>query len=134
MNAGWDFAMHAFGTMPAWISSILVGWSLSMGITQTVKFWMPLRWDPYFRENMTRGIAILSGAIPAFLYFTSRDGEPLLGALIAAGTGVWSPMFYAFAQSAVRRFFPWWADVWSQDSRGLFTGVRRENPPPDEVP
>lgn len=129
MNALWDALLHALESMPAWLAAVLIGWGISVGVTQTVKFWMPLRWDPYLREDVARGVAVMSASFPALLYAMHRDQPALIIMLTATGAGLWSPLAFALLQAALKRYWPWAADVLSQDVRGHLVGKSLENRP-----
>ncbi|WP_353094174.1 hypothetical protein [Methylibium sp.] len=123
-----DNLYHALGAMPPWLAAVLIGWAVSAGVTQTVKFFMPLSVLPEQREPMTRLIAVLVAAVAAALAMIDREGGAVSVALVAVAAGVWSPLAFAMLQAALRRFWPWAADVLSGDVRGVIRGARQTGP------
>lgn len=118
MKAAWDFLLHALDGMPEWLAAVLVGWLISAGVTQTVKFLVPLSVFHGYREQLTRVIAIVTAAIPAGLAFDFLGGHPpAAGMWVALGAGLWSPLAFAILQAILKRYAPWLADVLSQDVR-----------------
>lgn len=127
MQALWDALIHAFGTTPTWLAGILVGWAISAGVTQAVKFMLPLAHPAPGRELFTRGVAVFSAGITTAVYL-SAESQPLLRiALSTIAAGLWSPIAFALLQAALRHWWPWAADALSQDVRGMLAGERREN-------
>lgn len=118
MKSAWDFAVHVLNTMPPWLAAILVGWAISVGMTQASKFALPLSVNEGVRELVARLLAFTSAAIPAGVYYTSRSSDSAAAALVMIGAGLWSPLAFAVLQAALRRYFPWLADVLSADKRG----------------
>lgn len=120
MNAIWNTLLHMLNTMPGWLAAVLVGWAISVGLTQGLKFAMPVRWCPEGRELTARIVAFLSAAIPAGAYYASLpDPHPIAAFLVMAGSGLWSPLAFAILQAVLRRFAPWLADALSGDKRGV---------------
>lgn len=119
MQTVFDFIMHALSSLPGWLAAILVGWAVSVGVTQAVKFLLPLSIYHGYREQATRLVAMLSAAIPAGLTFGMVGGKPPEAVLwVAIGAGLWSPLAFAILQAVLKRYAPWLADVLSQDVRG----------------
>lgn len=125
MKATWDFAMHVLGTMPVWLAAMLVGWGLSWGLTQTLKFAVPETVDARLRHVLNQALAFLSAAVPAGLYYWQHDQTFTGLVLVAVAAGVWSPMAFAILQAVLRRFFPWLADALSGDKRGVIAAKLR---------
>lgn len=120
MTTSWNTLLHVLNTMPAWLAAVLVGWAISVGFTQGLKFALPVRWCPDGRELTARIVAFLSAALPAWLYYAGQDGaQPMAGFLVAIGSGFWSPLAFAILQAVLRRFAPWLADALSGDKRGV---------------
>ena len=117
----WDSAMHVLSTMPLWLASFLIGWSFSAGITQGMKFTMPEAFPPRWREAVARWVAFLTAACPAGAWMVEGGASGLAVALVALGTGAWSPIAYALLIAGLRRWerTAWVADVLSQDVRGV---------------
>jgi len=121
-----DSTYHALGTMPAWLAAVLIGWAVSAGVTQTVKFWMPLSVSSGQREATARVVAVLTAAVAAALVMVDRGGNSLAVALVAIASGVWSPLAFAMLQAVLRQWWPWAADVLSGDVRGVVVGRARK--------
>jgi len=129
MTATYNFALHVFQTLPSWLAAVLVGWAISTGITQSVKFTMPLKVDPDIREMIARVLAFLSAAIPAGMYYADQPGaNPAALVLVMTGAGLWSPIAYAILQAVLRRYLPWVAEALSGDSRGVLAAKLRGDP------
>lgn len=126
MTATWNFVLHVLNTMPAWLAAILVGWAISIGLTQGAKFALPVRWCPDYRELAARLLALLSSAIPAGLYYVHQpEATPVLALLVMAAAGLWSPLAFALLQAVLRRYLPWLADALSADKRGVVASKLR---------
>jgi len=122
MTTFWNTLLHVLNTMPAWLASILVGWAMSVGLTQGLKFSLPVRWCPDGRELTARIVAFLTAAVPAGLYYASRpEPEPVSAFLVMAAAGAWSPLAFAILQWALRLSpkTAGLADVLSGDKRGV---------------
>lgn len=121
MTAIWNFGLHAIDTMPAWLAAFLVGWAVSVGITHAFKYMLPVRWNEWLREDMTRSVAVVSGFIPAFLWMGEAGASLLSMSLTGLVTGLWSPTAYALLIAGLRRHprLAWAADVLSADKRGV---------------
>src|SRR5690606_15171718 len=129
MTAAWNFVVHVLDTMPAWLAAILVGWAISVGVTQGFKFTLPVGWCEDWRELAARIVAFLSAALPAGAYYASQpDPHPIAAFLIMAGSGLWSPLAFAILQAVLRRYAPWLADVLSADKRGVVATKLRGGP------
>lgn len=127
MQALWDALIHALGTMPTWLAGVLIGWGISAGVTQGVKFLLPLAHPAPGRELFTRVIAVISASIPTAVYLAA-ESQPLLRIVLSTvGAGLWSPIAFALIQAALRHWWPWAADALSQDVRGVIAGRRKEN-------
>jgi hypothetical protein len=124
IESAWNTAIHILGTMPAWLAAILIGWGVSAGVTQTVKFFMPLSIAAEQREPMTRLVAVLVAAVAAALAMVDRGGGLVSIVLVAIAAGVWSPIAFALLQAVLRRWWPWAADVLSADVRGALSGKK----------
>lgn len=125
MKATWDFIIHVLGTMPPWLASVLVGWALSIGLTQTAKFTLPLSLSANFRHVASRVLAFASAAVPAGLYYWQQHPSFTGLVLVSVAAGVWSPMAFAITQAVLRRYFPWLADALSGDKRGVVAAKLR---------
>lgn len=120
MTAFWNTLLHMLNTMPGWLAAVLVGWAISVGLTQGLKFALPVRWCPDGRELTARIVAFASAAFPAWLYYAGQpDAQAVTGLLVAVGSGLWSPLAFAILQAVLRRFAPWLADALSGDKRGV---------------
>lgn len=128
MTATYNFGLHVLATLPAWVAAFLVGWIFSVGLTQSVKFTMPVRWCADTREIVARVLAVLSAAMPAGIYYASTpNAEPAALALVMLGTGIWSPIAFSLLMAGLRRWprFEWVADVLSGDKRGVLAAKLR---------
>lgn len=120
----WRTALQLIDTTPPWLAAIVIGWVISIGITQSVKFVVPVRdelgerWDVQ-REAVTRLIAFLSGFTPAVAYGLTEGLGMVVSILCGVIAGVWSPVAFALLQRVLRRWWPWAADVLSSDVRGV---------------
>jgi hypothetical protein len=127
-----ETVMHIAGTLPPWLAAFLVGWSVSVGATQSFKFWMPATWNEDNREMTTRLVAFCFSAGGCGLYYARTVGaDPaVLGGLMIA-CGVWAPLAFALAQAGLRRWnrTAWVADVLSGDKRGVIAAKVREHRP-----
>lgn len=119
IESAWNTAVHILATMPAWLAAVLIGWAVSAGVTQTLKFFMPLAVPADHRENMTRIVAVVTAAVVAAVTMVDRGGSATAATLVAIATGVWSPVAFAMLQAVLRRWWPWAADVLSADVRGV---------------
>jgi hypothetical protein len=127
----WNGLLHVLTTLPPSFAALLVGWSFSIGLTQSVKFLMPSSIDEDIRELTTRLLAGFSAAMAAGVYYAAADGsrpEDLI--LVMLFTGVWSPLAFALLQGALRRSprTAWIADVLSGDVRGVIAAKLRGDP------
>ena len=129
MTATWNFVLHVLNTMPAWLASILVGWAISVGLTQTVKFALPVSLAVDLRNALARCLAFLSAAVPAGAYYaTQPEPNPGPALLIMLAAGLWSPFAFAILQAVLRRYWPWLADALSADKRGVVAAKLRGEP------
>ena len=124
IEAGWNTLIHILNTMPTWLAAILVGWGVSAGITQTLKFSLPVDADEGLRHIVTRVVAVVTAAIIAGSWHAEFSGPPIITAMVAVGAGVWSPIAFALLQAVLRRWWPWAADVLSGDVRGALWGKK----------
>lgn len=122
MNAIYDFALRVADTFPPWALAMLLGWLVSIGVTQPLKFVMPLAWPAETRARVAWVVAFGS-AFGTTLYLYQNP----LGIILAVIVGLWSPTAYAILVAFLRHRWPWAADVLSGDVRGILTGQRREN-------
>lgn len=131
MTAFWNALLHILNTMPAWLASILVGWAMSVGLTQGLKFSLPVRWCPDGRELTARIVAFLSAAVPAGAYYANQpDPSPITTFMVMAGAGVWSPLAFAGLQWGLRLSpkTAGLADVLSGDKRGVVAAKLKGKP------
>ena len=119
MTGFYDFFLHVLSTMPVAVQAILLGWAVSITITQPLKFAMPLRWRPATRARIARIVAFLT----AFLTCLIWDPVPF-GAVLGFMVGVWSPGIYWLGMKIVNRQWPWLSDVMSGDVRGILIGKK----------
>lgn len=119
MQAAWDWIVHVLTHMPPWLAAGLIGWALSTGLTQQVKFFFPLSWFHGLREQLTRLVAIISAAASAAVAYTLLGGEGSAVTLVALGAGLLSPLAFALLQAALRKWAPWAADALSGDVRSV---------------
>lgn len=136
MNELFDYIGDLYGRLPFPVIACLAGWAVSIGLTQPVKFLLPLNWYPKSRQVITQGIAFAS----AFLVVHGMvpGGQGVILGLI---TGLWSPMAYSLAIRLLENRYPALADILSGDVRGTMKGDVRENrpdvivhPPSDALP
>ena len=115
-----------YNLIPFPVIACIAGWLASIGITHTLKFSLPLEWPPRTRGLLSQGTAFWS-AFATVMYLIPGNPYRLV---LAALTGLWSPMAFAG--------FMWWlkskgyndaADILSGDVRGKLTGNIRENRP-----
>lgn len=130
MTAAWNFVVHVLDTMPAWLAAILVGWAISVGVTQGFKFTLPVGWCEDWRELAARLVAFFSAGLPAAVYYIEQAPGAAIGAvlLVLLGAGLWSPFAFAVLQAVLRRYVPWLADVLSADKRGVVATKLRGGP------
>lgn len=119
MQAAWDALRHALDNLPPWLAAVLIGWALSAGLTQAVKFLFPLAWFHGLREQLTRLLAIMSAAATSGAAYTALGGEGPAVILVTLGAGLWSPLAFALLQAALRKWAPWAADALSGDVRSV---------------
>ena len=108
-----DDALKVYNTIPFALWACLLGWAVSVGMTQPLKFALPLGWHPAWREHLTRFVAFISGflAVVALIPTTT-------GILLGIATGLWSPIAYGLVLYVVKYRWPWLADFLSGDVRG----------------
>lgn len=136
MTAAWNFFVHVLGTMPIWLAAFLVGWAMSVSITHGFKFILPVSMPDWLREDLTRFVAFMSGAIPSG-WWAADAGYGILGVSVqAVVTGVWSPVAFALLMAWLRRTerWAWVADVLSADKRGVLAAKLRGDPSGGEQP
>lgn len=121
IETAWNTGLHLLATMPAWLAAFLIGWAVSVGLTQGLKFALPVGAPEGLREAAARWLAFLSAAVPAGAWLYDAGSSGLAVALVAIGTGAWSPIAYALLIAGLRRFdrTAWIADVLSGDKRGV---------------
>ena len=122
MTAAWNFVLHVLNTLPAWLAALLVGWAISVGLTQSLKFAIPVHFCEDWRELISRLVAFMSAAFPAGLYYlTDPTAAPAVAFLVMLAAGVWSPLAFAILQWALRTNAKTagLADVLSGDTRGV---------------
>lgn len=127
IESAWNTALHLLATLPPWLAAFLIGWAVSVGLTQGLKFALPVGAPEGLREAAARWLAFLSAAVPAGAWLYDAGGSGLAVALVAIGTGAWSPVAYALLIAGLRRFerTAWIADVLSGDKRGVVAAKLR---------
>lgn len=128
INQGWASFLNIFTTMPPWLAAFLVGWFVSIGLTQTMKFTMPLTWSSELRNSIGRMLSVLAGAIPAGIYYANvTDPSPAGMILVMLSTGLWSPIAYRLLIGFLRKrpSLEWAADALSGDKRGVIIAKLR---------
>lgn len=129
IESAWNSALHVLATLPPWFAAVLVGWAISIGLTQGLKFALPVSWCPDGRELTARVVALLSASLPAGLYYAQTPGAQAAAlVLVMIGAGLWSPLAFAVLQAVLRRFAPWLADALSADKRGVVAEKLRGKP------
>lgn len=108
--------------IPPWLVAIVLGWLGAIGLTQALKFAVPLGWNDQVRHSAAQLIALLSAFTIVWLL---QPGGPVLSAVLAILTGLWTPLSWALLMAWLKRKHPWVADVLSQDVRGVLVGQRR---------
>jgi len=117
MQAVFDFILHALAELPNWLAAVFVGWFISVGLTQSIKFLVPVSVYHGYREQLCRLIAILTASLPSGWWYAAHGGDGADLVLVTMGSGVWSPLAFAMLQAVLKRWWPWAADVLSQDIR-----------------
>lgn len=126
MSEIYDFLLHVVLTAPLGIKACLLGWIMSITLTQPLKFLLPLGWHPALRERIARAVAFGSAFLTVVVVEPNRTG-------VAWGfiTGVWSPTFYWLLLLWLGgRSWPWAQkarDILSGDVRGTLLGSPQEN-------
>lgn len=86
--------LTAITTLPPEVLAISGGTLISWGVTQRVKFWVPLRWSYHARELATQGASFVTGAAATWLLFPSGLPGSAIAALVV---GLWSPALWSIA-------------------------------------
>lgn len=119
----WNILSAAFKETPPWVGAILFGWFFSWGVTQSVKFFIPLGWTPDTRKVVAQALGFVSAAsVVVLLKPLAWPATILLSTMV----GFWSPLSWALLVAVVRKRWPFIADVLTQDTRGVLFGERRE--------
>jgi hypothetical protein len=108
--------------IPAWLVAIILGWLLAIGVTQALKFFIPLGWHEQVRHTAAQLIALLTGFCTVWLL---QPAGPELTAVLAILTGLWAPFSWALLMAWLKKKHPDVADILSQDVRGVLFGQRR---------
>lgn len=121
MTAIWNNLLHVLNTMPAWLAAMLIGWAVSIGITQSAKFTMPLQLPVGWREAASRWLAFVTAALPAGAWMVQAEATALVVVLVGLLSGVWAPVAFAILQWALRLSpkTAGLADLLSGDKRGV---------------
>jgi hypothetical protein len=117
MTGLYDLFLHIIATTPRWAVAILLGWVMSITITQPLKFIMPIEWSSNLREWVARVIAFATACITTVIYLPT-----MLGWALGFIVGVWSPVAYFLVMKIISHRWPWLADVFSGDVRGVLIG------------
>lgn len=85
-----NFALNVIHNAPPMFWPLFLGWGVSAGLTQRVKFYMPLEWPSKLRAFIAQGVAFWTGALTVAGLWPDKYG-------VAAGVfvGIWSPVFYS---------------------------------------
>ena len=125
MTAIYDFLLHVNNTVPPWVVAALLGWLVSITITQAIKFAMLLHWDALLREGVARLVAFGSAAFTVIWLMPTFEGL-----ILALAVGVWSPLAFWLLMKSLDGRFPGARDFLSGDVRGFMgKGETRENRP-----
>lgn len=127
-----DTYLDSLANLPLWAQAFLIGWILSIGVTQTLKFMLPIDKLPVaWREVAARWVAFITAAAPAGAWMATGDGGELAIAFVAIGTGAWSPIAYALTIGLLRRSpkTDWIADILSGDKRGVLAAKFKKDDP-----
>lgn len=127
----WRAGLNVLETMPAWLAAFLVGWVISVGLTQPAKFMIPRDWPPDDREELSRLIAFFSAMLPAGVYYANANGTSYAHLwMVMLGAGLWSPIAFALLIAFLRRGGreSLIADVLSGDKRGVIVSTIRRKP------
>lgn len=121
MSEIWTIISGAFNETPAWLGAMLLGWLLSWGATQTLKFFIPVKWEMRTRRELAQGLAFFT----AFVTVMVMAPMPLWKTVaLACATGFWSPISFALLMAFIRKRWPYLADILTQDVRGVLFGER----------
>lgn len=97
IEAAIDFVNTLIAKAPPAFWPLFLGWGISVGLTQRVKFYLPLTWSVRLRALLTQGTAFWSALLIVWGLWPDRYGF-LSGVFV----GIWSPAFYAiFVRVAV---------------------------------
>lgn len=112
-------ALSFTAALPLWLAAILIGWAISAGVTQALKFAMPLRWPEELRHEIAYAVALFSAGIPAGLWMIDGGAGYVAMSLTAVAAGLWSPIAFSLLQRGLRASprTVWIADVLSGDVR-----------------
>lgn len=107
IESAWNTALHFLDTMPWQLAVLLVGWSGSIGLTHPVKVGLRrfTRISSDIRHVVAWSTAVLSAAGIAWAYGVLQVPPPASPgeiALVAAMTGIWSPLAFAALQRFLR--------------------------------
>lgn len=122
MKTIYDFILHIYNTLPPPVAVMLVGWAMSISMTQPLKFLMPLKWRADDREIVAQLVAFLSG-FGTVMYLMPTAMGFFLGTVI----GIWSPLAFFILMLMIEKRWPKVKDFMSGDIRGTLIGQRREN-------
>ena len=108
-----------FAALPPWVAAVLIGWGISAGLTQALKFAMPLRLPKQERHAIAYVVAMTSAFLPALFWMIDSGAGYTATLLTAAGAGLWSPFAFSLLQRGLRASprLSWAADVLSGDVR-----------------
>lgn len=119
-----ESVLGIYNRLPFPVIACLLGWLVSVGITQPVKFALPLNWYPRTRQIIAQGVAFASAFLTVYGLIVSPTGI-VLGVIV----GLWSPIAYAVAINLLEERYPRLTDILSGDVRGVMKGDVRENRP-----
>ena len=98
----WRLIVEVVNTAPPWLAASVLTWGITVGVTQTVRAFVPPAWPKLRRHALLSLVAILSALAVT---------QPLIGGAWGAAVGVcvglWAVgMYYAAVKITCKRW-PW---------------------------
>lgn len=121
MTEIWTILSAAFTQTPPWVSAVLLAWLLSWGATQSLKFFIPIKWDQHSRREAAQAIAFFSAFVTVMVMMPLKLWATVA---LAFAVGFWAPISFALLMAFIRKRWPYLADILSQDVRGVLFGDR----------